>query len=287
MSGTYFKPADLGEALRLSAENPRAKFIAGGTYLFASKPETRRDASFISVGSILPKGISPENGGFRLGAGTTFQELLESPQTPRALKSAAAGMATRNIRNRATVGGNLGADKSCAGLLPFFLVAEARLACADGVERSVEEWRTLAQLTTSLPLGARLAPGARLILSISWKAPAGRSFAYAKYSRTASDLAILICAASAEPKGRRLGRLRIAMGGLGSRAARFSSLESTLEGALERPIDGLSPKDKAAVEALAAPFFDPIDDLRGSAAFKRVRAAALLADAIASLEAQA
>ena len=270
MNGNYFKPNDLEEAARLLSENPDALFIAGGTWLFASKPELRKDMTFISVGAILPRGLSLEGDRFTLGAGTTFQEILESPLAPPALKAAAASMATRNIRNRATVGGNLGVDKSCSSLMPFFLVSETQLLCTDGVERSIEQWR------------ASRSSLARLILSVSWDAPTGRSFACAKYSRTASDLAILTCAVSAELRDGRLGCLRIAAGGLASHAERFPALE----GALERALETFSPCDKAAVEAIAEPQFHPIDDLRGSAAFKRKRAAVLLADVLTDVFAQ-
>ena len=279
MSGTYFKPADLGEALRLGAENPDASFIAGGTSLFAAGPGSRKDASFISVGTILLKGLAVDGGSFRLGAGTTFQELLESPLAPRALKAAAAGMATRNIRNRATVGGNLGADKSCASLVPFFLASEATYACADEVERSIGEWRALPLWTTR----------ARLILSVGWKSGPLTASAWARYSRTAADLSILTCAVCADLDHGQLAHLRIASGGLGPHALRFPDLEAELETALgdtfKAAPKGLSDGAKAAIEAAAIPHFHPVDDVRGSAAFKRLRAAVLLADAISSLEA--
>ena len=280
MSGNYFKPADLEEALQVATEHPEAAFIAGGTGLFAGKAVSRKDASYISVGAILPKGLAVDGGSFRLGAGTTFQELLESPVAPPALKSAAAGMATRNIRNRATVGGNLGADKSCASLVPFFLVSQATLACADGVERSIEEWRALPLRTSR----------ARLILSVGWKGDPSTASAWTRYSRTAADLSILTCAVCANLDHGQLAHLRIALGGLGPHALRFPDLEAELEaalgGAFEAASEGLPAGTKAAIEAAAAPYFHPVEDIRGSAAFKRLRASVLLADTISVLEAR-
>jgi putative selenate reductase FAD-binding subunit len=278
MSGTYFKPESLGETLRLSAENPDAVFIAGGTGLFVSAPRSRKDRSFISVGAILPRGLATDGETLSLGAATTFQEILESALAPRALKAAAATMATRNVRNRATVGGNIGADKSCASLLPFFLVSEARLACADGIERSIDEWR-------ALPTGAS---PARLLLSMRWKASVKRATTCARYSRTAADLSILTCAVSAElGEDLRPRRLRIALGGLAPRARRFPELEAELEAALAGKTGSLTADSRATIESLSAPHFHPIDDVRGGADFKRVRAAVLLADAISDLEVQA
>jgi CO/xanthine dehydrogenase FAD-binding subunit len=62
------------------------------------------------------------------------------------------------------------------------------------------------------------------------------------------------------------------MGGLGPRARRFPELEALFEG---RPLPSVDE-----TEAAIAKLIDPIGDLRGSAAFKRLRASALLADAL-------
>ena len=179
-------------------------------------------------------------------------------------------MADRNIRNRATIGGNIGADKSCSSLLPFLLVAEARYSRAQAPAVTAAEWQTASPAEKGL------------IAGIEFELPASRRVASGRYARTSCDVAVLTCAASAElgaanRGGLALRGLRIAMGGLSPHARRFPELESLFEGA--------PPPDKAAIEAAAAPLFAPVDDVRGSAAFKRLRAAALLADVLVSLEA--
>ena len=90
------------------------------------------------------------------------------------------------------------------------------------------------------------------------------------------DLAVITCAASAEPEGKGLRGLRIAMGGLSPHARRFPEIESLFNAA--------SLPAKAEIEALVSPLFTPSGDARGSSGFKRLRAAALLADVLVSLE---
>ncbi|HWQ08933.1 MAG TPA: FAD binding domain-containing protein, partial [Holophaga sp.] len=171
-------------------------------------------------------------------------------------KAAALGMNNRNTRNRATFGGNLGVNKSCGSFLPLLLVLDADLETSEGKVPAVS-W-------LGRPMG--------LVLEASMPLEPGRGIAYRRWARTSCDLAVLTAAVSLTLKGQTIAGLRIAMGGLGPRARRFPELEALFE--------GRSLPAKEAIEAAAAPLFSPIDDLRASAAFKRLRAAALLADAI-------
>ena len=252
---TYKRPASLDEALKAKQADPGAAWLAGGTYLlsgdFRDKP-----ASILDVGRILPRDIAVSGDMLTLGAGATFQDLVDAPGVPAAFKAAALGMNNRNTRNRATLGGNLGANKSCGSLLPLLLVLEAELETSDGRVKAAD-W---------------LARPAGLVLSASVKLEAGRGTAYRRWARTACDLAVLTSSASLTVKDGSLAGLRIAMGGLGPHARRFPELEALFE--------GKSLPAKEAIEAAAAPLFHPIDDLRASAAFKQLRAAALLADVL-------
>gem|GEM_PF-63581 len=272
MVKAYFRPKTAGEALELLSNEDGAVLLAGGTWLLTSQfawcPMTA-----IAITDLLPKGIERHGDRIIIGAGATFQAIADSALLPAALREAALSMADRNIRNRATIGGNIGADKSCSSLLPFLLVAEARYSRAQAPALTAAEWQTASPAEKGL------------IAGIEFELPASRRFAVGRYSRTSCDVAVLTCAVSAElsdGSGASHGRpalrgLRIAMGGLSPHARRFPELESLFEG---RPL-----ADKAVIEAAAAPLFAPVDDVRGSAAFKRLRAAALLADVLFSLEA--
>jgi xanthine dehydrogenase YagS FAD-binding subunit len=105
----HHSPATIAEALALL--EPDALPLAGGTDLVTlMKPGLVDPAHLVSVGRLLPHGIEEETEGVTLGAGTTLAEIEESPllQTRyAALSQAAALAATPQIRNMATLGGNL------------------------------------------------------------------------------------------------------------------------------------------------------------------------------------
>ena len=266
MVNAYFRPKSAEEAARLLATEKDAAILAGGTYLLTSQ-FVKKPMAAIAVTGLLPDAIERHGERVIIGAGATFQALAEAACLPRALRGAALAMTDRNIRNRATVGGNVGADKSCASLVPFFLVAEARYSRVGALSVGAAEWQALA------------AEERGIAAAVEFAAPAARRFAYGRYARTACDVAVLTCAASAEFEAAAGGLaargLRIAMGGLGPHARRFPELERLFEGA--------ALPEKAAIEAAAAPLFAPAADARGGAKFKRARAAALLADVLAEL----
>ncbi|HWR12325.1 MAG TPA: FAD binding domain-containing protein [Rectinemataceae bacterium] len=269
MVKAYFRPKTAGEALELLSSEEGAVLLAGGTYLMTSQ-FAERPMTAIAIMNLVPKGIERHGDRIIIGAGATFQDIADSALLPTALREAALSMADRNIRNRATIGGNIGADKSCSSLLPFLLVAEARYSRAQAPALTAAEWQAADPAEKGL------------IAGIEFELPASRRFAVGRYARTSCDVAVLTCAASAEvvnegPSPRGLSHLRIAMGGLSPHARRFPELESLFE--------GVPLPDIAAIEAAAAPRFAPVDDVRGGAAFKRLRAAALLADVLFSLEA--
>ena len=179
----YAKPNSLEAALALKANDPGAAWLAGGTYLLAGD---RRDKpeSAIDVGAFIPRELRAEGGELVIGAGATFQELLESRLAPPILARAAAGMANRNIRDRATVGGNLGANRSCSSLIPALLVSEARLEVAEGASR------------LETPLADWLASPRGLVLAIRLPSAGGRKSACGRWARTACDLSVLTAAVS-------------------------------------------------------------------------------------------
>lgn len=254
----YIRAASLDEADRVLASDKRARILAGGTQLLSSE---FRDREFVAVdaGPLLPRGLERTAEGLtRIGAGAVFQDLADSPVPPPILRDAALGMANRNVRNAATVGGNLGAARSCSSLVPALLVLDARVRI-----HGAEETR---------PLADWLAEPSGIVTYVEIPAAPGLRAAYARWSRTACDLSVLTCAVSYVSDGGAVRNVRIACGGLDARSRCFPELERLFEGL---PLPG---RDEAA--AAVAPALKPISDLRGSAAFKRLRAAELVAEAL-------
>jgi xanthine dehydrogenase YagS FAD-binding subunit len=105
----YHLPGTLHEAIALL--QPSARPLAGGTDLVTlMKPGLAEPTHLVSVRKVVPSGITEEAEGVALGAGVTLADIEESPLIDgkyTALAQAAALAATAQIRNFATIGGNL------------------------------------------------------------------------------------------------------------------------------------------------------------------------------------
>jgi 4-hydroxybenzoyl-CoA reductase subunit beta len=114
---SYFPASSTGEAAQLLAEHPGAQLVAGGTDLFP-KMKRRQLEPKVLVGL---RGVSELhgirlNGGATVGAGARLHELAAAPEIVRrypALARAASLVASPQIRNAGTVGGNLCVDTRC------------------------------------------------------------------------------------------------------------------------------------------------------------------------------
>lgn len=249
MVPAYHRPASAAEATQLKSKlGPGAVFLAGGTEV--NNLHAPRPSALIDLAGLGLDKIETITGGLRIGARVTFQQLIEHRDIPDFLKAAAHQMVNRNIRNVATVGGQLGANKSCADLLPALLVAEARVVLTD----------------REIPVEAFLAGSPELILAVIVPITP-RAFGLAHQSRTASDISIVTAAASLTLDGNKLRQPLLAIGGVAPHVVRLHDVEKSLAG---KPLP--SPEQ---IESLIATAVNPIDDVRGSAAYKRQIASVL------------
>jgi CO/xanthine dehydrogenase FAD-binding subunit len=128
-------PRTLDEALRLKSERPAAVPIQGGTDVMVelnfdrSRPDTLLNLNEVSE----LRGWRRDNGTLWLGAGLTYTEVMEAELLP-ALAEASRTVGGPQIRNRGTIGGNLGTASPAGDALPPLLVAGAivRLASVRG-----------------------------------------------------------------------------------------------------------------------------------------------------------
>jgi putative selenate reductase FAD-binding subunit len=103
----FFKPQTMAEAVELKEKlKDGAVFMAGGTDVncTASKYEIEK---VIGIEQLKLNRISKTDEALSIGAGVTIQELIDSPKIPDQLTIAAGHFVNRNIRNIATVGGNI------------------------------------------------------------------------------------------------------------------------------------------------------------------------------------
>jgi 4-hydroxybenzoyl-CoA reductase subunit beta len=113
----YLTPATLADATRLLADPERSVVIAGGgTDLFPKmKRRQLTPATLVSLSEIAAmSGIRSDHGGHCIiGASTLLREVEASTVVPRVLAAAVGEIASPQIRNTATLGGNLCLDTRC------------------------------------------------------------------------------------------------------------------------------------------------------------------------------
>lgn len=265
----YARPASIDDALGLYESVPGSVLLAGGTFLLAGysfgSQIVRNPLSVIDIGRLLPSSAERKGDVLSIGAGCTFQNLADSDAVPSVFKQAALSMANRNVRNRATVGGNIAANKSCASLVPLFLALDAEVEFAS---RGKPVARRLLTDWLGRPEG--------ILLSVSVRMTSGLYGSGKRYRRTACDIATATAAAVFTRDGNLLRNVRIALGGFGPVAKRYPELEAELE--------GKAPGTQAEIEDLAARHLSAITDQRGSAEYKIKCGSVLLADALLEAE---
>ena len=134
-------PRSLDEALRLKAERPEAVPIQGGTDVMVELNFDRaRPPALLNLNEVPElRGWSHENGTLRLASGVTYAEAMQPPlaKAAGALAEASRTVGGPQIRNRGTIGGNLGTSSPAGDALPPLLVyrAELELASTRGSRR--------------------------------------------------------------------------------------------------------------------------------------------------------
>jgi len=239
-------PRTLDEALRLKAERPDALPIQGGTdVMVALNFDRERPAAILNLGEVAELGgWARENGALRLGAGLTYAEAMrgEVAELLPALAEASRTVGSPQIRNRGTIGGNLGTASPAGDALPPLAIEGAEVECASvrGVRRL-----PLVEFVTGVKRTA-LAPD-ELITAVV-VAPSRVPQTFMKVGpRNAMVIAVVSLALSAGDE-----------------------LRASLGSASPRPVVVTAARDEADdfPERVAAAA-SPIDDVRGTAAYRR------------------
>ena len=266
----YVEPETLDEALALLADDPDDTLVmAGGTSLvILMKQDLVRPARVLGLRRIAPlRAIGAVGGGLALGALATHGALARSQAVrahAAALASTFAAVATVRIREQATLGGNL-AHADPAQDPPVTLLALEGVAVAKS--RFGERRIPLGALFTDF-FETSLEPGELLVRVEVPALPAGARAIYKKFlPATRDDYAtVSVAAVVATDDAGACTHARIALGGAGPVPLRVHEAERSLSG---RRLDDHAIREAAALAAAAT---DPIDDLRGSAEYKRAMA---------------
>jgi len=268
----FFLPRNLNDALALRRQHPEAWLLAGGTDLGLRFSEHRDNpAAIICLRDVAElRGISAGPEGLSVGAAEPYAALLDQIADDADFEAFAGllrRLGSRQIRALGTLGGNLGTASPIGDALPPLLALGARVTLAgpNGTrDMAIEDFL----------LGYRRnALGEHEVITrvfIPRPAP-GAIFAAEKLSRRHDqDISAVGLSVLLERDGEVITRARIAHGGCGPMAARAHEAEAVLEGAAFTEAQA-----RAAGEALARAI-TPMDDLRGTAEYRRVAARNLM-----------
>jgi CO/xanthine dehydrogenase FAD-binding subunit len=127
-------PRTLEEALSLKSEHPGAWPIQGGTdVMVALNFDRGRPEVMLNLNEVRELRASTWAGEeLRLGSGVTFAEIEHGPLRTRlpALAEASRTVGSPQIRNRGTIGGNLGTSSPAGDALPPLMIEGAQVECA-------------------------------------------------------------------------------------------------------------------------------------------------------------
>ena len=239
-------PTTLDHALRLKAEHPDALPIQGGTdVMVALNFDRARPERVLNLNEVRElRGYTRENGSLRLGSGLTYSEIEhgELREELAALAEASRTVGSPQIRNRGTIGGNLGTASPAGDAIPPLAVERAEVECAStrGTRRV-----PVTDFVTGVKRNA-LEPD-ELITAV-WLTPSHAPQTFMKVGpRNAMVIAVVSLAVSAGDE-----------------------LRACFGSASPRPVVVTAPSDQAAsFPERVADAAAPIDDVRGSERYRR------------------
>jgi CO/xanthine dehydrogenase FAD-binding subunit len=230
----YIRPESLEQALEHLGRHGRAtKVLAGGTDLVVDLRSGALRPGWLLDVSRLPElkgiGLTPE--GLRVGSGVTLSEIEASDILEKhapALRACSRTFASRQVRNVATIGGNVAHCSPCGDTVPPLVIHEARAVIAGPNGRREAPIEAIA----SGPYACSLPPE-ELILHFILKPAPGLTFADFQKIGRRRELAIARINAAAmarqEPDGR-LAFFRFALGSCTPTPQRLAEVEAVLDG---------------------------------------------------------
>ena len=265
----YAAPRALGEALELLRDGD-VTIVAGGTDVMpqSHSGKMKFGRTLLNVRRIPElAGIVLEGDTVRIGALTTITALLESTLVRERLPilaEAADHFASEQVRNGATVGGNICNASPAGDLLVPLLVHDAEVELASDVGGTMVTRRVaLAEFFTG-PGKTQRAPG-ELLVAVHMPMPAAGHIArFVKFgTRPALDISAISIGVAGVLRDRALTGVRVAFGAVAPTPMRGRETEAALEA---RPLtaDGI-----AAAAAVARAEVRPISDVRASDWYRR------------------
>jgi CO/xanthine dehydrogenase FAD-binding subunit len=272
--GRYLRPASLAEALAAMSAAPRVP-LAGGTDHYPARVGVSPDEDLLDLTAVPGlRGIAEDESGWRFGALTTWTDVIEARLPPLfgGLKAAAREVGGVQIQNAGTLGGNLCNASPAADGTPNWLALDAQVEVA-----SAAGSRTLP--VNAFVLGNRRTARRpdEILTAIRVRRPPGPArgtFLKLGARRYLVISIVMVAAVATFDTTGRIAAARVAVGACSPVPVRLAALEARLVGT--RP-------DPTLVEPADLDPITPIDDVRGTAGYRRDAALTLVRRAVAAL----
>ncbi len=270
-----YLPRTLPEALELKAAHPEAMPIAGGTDVMVEinfdrhRPEALIDLTRLGELQTWRR----EDGHVLLGSGVTYSRIMRELPGLRAWVQASRTVGSPQIRNRGTVGGNLGTASPAGDALPVIAAHDAEvLTISASGERSLPWQEFLVGVKRNALRSDELIAGVR------WRAVRGTG----SFSKIGTRNAMVISMAGLclllDEDSR---QVRVALGSVAPTIVRapgaeaFAATEIARAGAWDDPGATVPEATLAEFGERVAAAARPIDDIRGTARYRRHACAVL------------
>ena len=255
-----FTPTTLQEASTLLRESQgKGSCIAGGTNLLVEKdPELD---FLVNIRRIGLDYIHEDSEWIRIGACTTIEGIYRSKLANTLanglLAQVSSWFAAKQIRNVATIGGNVAEGLSAADMIPPLLVMDASIVIAGETERTLPVMDFIQQKDKGLQRGELIK---EFLIPKEYQAASGK---FLKNTKTREDISIVSVTTLILMQGDRCRKARIALGAVAPTPIRIPQAEACLE--------GLVPTKERVQEAvdMVIEHIHPIDNFRAGAQFRK------------------
>ncbi len=241
----FLNPTTPQEAYNYKKENKNSYYLAGGTQINSLYFKDDDCDCLINLKPLALNKITKNS----VGSLATLENLKNSDLAHTALREGAACLNSRNIRNMATIGGNIGSNQSSSDMLPALVALNSKLKIYCGTEKiiNITDW-------IKNPRG--------LILSVEIPTP-GRQIYQRKFSRTKNDLPLVKLVAGAVMKNGKLSEVSLGGGCLGETVISLDETSGYLEDEKPEDLNTEEIFNKADKE------IKPISDQRASASYRK------------------
>lgn len=265
-----FTPRSLDEALAMKAQRPEAMPIAGGTDVMVEVNFGRlRPPAFLDVSQVPELAtVHQENSHVFLGAGVTYATIVKDLGAFKPLVQASRSVGSPQIRNRGTVGGNIGTASPAGDALPVLAAYDAEIVLRSRArgERSMP-WHAFFTGPKKTAIAAD-----ELIMGTRWARRRGPGSFSKIGTRNAMVISVaglcLVCDEDAR-------RINVALGSVGPTIIRASQAEDHIStamqnaGAWQDPALALPDSVLQEFAELVVAAAKPLDDVRGTATYRR------------------